>query len=190
MSEVLPKKFENTPAGWCPQSGELFDIFHAYKKIGSCSLSLVESQNSPRKEAQFFPDSWFVYRSGNKMLPILEITGLETLQRQKIGNGRLCLQALYGLSKRRGCGGRMQVLSDFNSAGFYEHCGFLGGVAGENGLKYFNPTPKNLSLLFPNGVQQQGFLFIAAPVLGKVSKKLSDTDKALFDRILKRGSRS
>lgn len=180
----------NISSWWQPQDGELFDIFCAYKKVGSCSLALVDNQRSPRKEQQFFPDSWFVNTRSDQMLSILEVTGLETIQQKNSGNGRLCLQALYELSKRRACGGRIQLFSDFNSAAFYEHCGFSGGVKGESGLKFFDPTDKNLTLLFPNGMEQANCRFIPVSLPQRVSKKLSQTDKALFERMLQKGQHS
>ena len=119
----------------------------------------------------------------------MEITGLETLQQKKVGNGRLCLQALYELSRQRGCGGRIQVFADLGAAPFYEHCGFRGGNVGERGLKYFDPTPQNLSLLFPSGEIQIRCQFIPVAQTTPV-KTLSQTDGSLFNRMLQKGQRS
>lgn len=168
------------------QEAELFDIFKAYKKIGSCALVIVENQKSPRSGQQFFPDSWFWAKNSDRVFPILEVTGLETFQQKGVGNGRLSLQALYELSKNKGCGGRMLVYADFDSAGFYEHCGFKGGEKGKNGFKYFDPTSENLTLLFPNGFQSGGYMFIPVELQKTEKRKLSQTDKALFERMLQK----
>lgn len=180
----------NVSSWWQPQDGELFDLFYAYKKVGSCALSLVDNQRSPRDEQQYFPDSWFVYKKSEQMLPVLEVTGLVSFPQKNLGNGRLCLQALYELSKRRACGGRIQLFSDFDSAPFYEHCGFSGGVKGASGLKFFDPTDRNLALLYPKGFQQLNFRFIPVLLPRRVSKKLSQTDKTLFERMLQKGQHS
>ena len=178
------------PSWWRPQDGQLFDVFSSYRKIGSCAIAFVYNQHSPRKEGQFFPNSWFPNKTSKEMLPILEITGLETFGQRKSGNGRLCLQALYELSKRRNCDGRMQVLSDFGSAPFYEHCGFLGGEKGKDGLKYFDPNPQNFSLLFPSGIEKSEFRFIPVSIKKSPKDELSRTDKVLFERMLQKGQRS
>ena len=180
----------NIPIGWQPQDGQLFDVFNSYRKIGSCAVAFVYDQRSPRKGKQFFPNSWFVNKISQEMLPILEITGLETFGQQKSGNGRLCLQALCELSKHRHCGGRIQVLSDFNSAPFYEHCGFSGGEVGKDGLKYFDPTPQNITLLFPHGIGKSEFRFIPVSIQRSPKKELSQSDKILFERMLQKGQRS
>ena len=180
---------QNKLSWWRPKEGELFDVFSSFQKIGSCGLALVDSQLSPRKEEQFFPDSWFMDKKTEKMRHVLEVTVLEAFQQKKMGNGRLCLQALYDLSHQKGCGGRIQVFADLGSVPFYEHCGFKGGTAGKNGLKYFDPTPQNLSLLFPTGESQMKCQFI--PISSRSSVKvLSQTNKVLFNNMLQKGQRS
>lgn len=179
MVNSLGIGFENAPSGWQHREGELFDIFDFYRKIGSCTLTLVRDQQSPRYEQQFFPNSWFVDKTSDQMKPVLEVTSLEVFQQESTGNGRLCLQALYELSQKKGCGGRIQVLTTLGSVSFYEHCGFEGGQKGEEGLKYFNPTSQNLTRLFPAGFTQNNFCFIPV-VPDRVSKKeFSLLDKAL-----------
>lgn len=180
---------QNKLSWWRPKEGELFDVFRSYQKIGSCALALVEDQLSPRKEGQFFPDSWFMDKKSEQIRPVLEVTDLETFQQKKSVNGRLCLQALYELSYQKGCGGRIQVFADFGSASFYEHCGFKGGKVGENGLKYFDPTPQNLSLLFPMGEPQVKCQFIPVSSQSPV-KVLSSTSKALYNNVRQKGQRS
>lgn len=185
----MNKSFKNIPEtslGWQPREGELFDVFKSYQKIGSCALTLVENQEFPRTGACILPNSWFQDRNSNWVVPVLEITGLETFQQRCSGNGRLCLQALYDLSCRRGCGGRMQVFADFDSAEFYEHCGFKGQNAGQNGFKYFDPTSENLHRLFPEGFQQNEFRFIPVPLPCIAKNTYSHTDKVLFDRMLQK----
>ena len=170
MVNLLNVGLGNEPSWWQYRDGELFDIFDTYKKIGSCTLTLVRDQQSPRNEHQFFPNSWFVDKTTDQMKPVLEVTGLETFQQRSTGNGRLCLQALYDLSQKKGCDGRIQALAAFGSAPFYEHCGFEGGKKGEDGLKYFNPTSQNVMRLFPAGFTQNHFCFI--PITPrKVTKK-------------------
>ena len=190
MVKVYSKAFENKPSWWQPQNGKLFDIYRSYQKIGSCALALVDDQKCPLNERQFFPDSWYLNKMSGRMKSILEITDLEAFSQREQGNCRLCLQALYELSQHRGCGGRMQMFSDFGSASFYESCGFSGGSVGVDGLKYFDPTSQNLVLLFSTSPQQEGYHFI--PILDSETYQntLSRTNKVLFDRMLQKGQRS
>ena len=174
------------PNWWKKQKGELLDIFQNFQKLGSCSCVIVENQISPKGEGQIFPDSWFIDKYSNIVLPTLEITGLEALNKKGTGQGRLCLQALYKLSRRKGCGGRLQVIASFGAGTFYEHCGFQGPQNGADGIKYFDPTPQSLALLFPNSVELENIKFIPSSI--PLSKKNNDYDP-LLKEMLQRAKR-
>ncbi len=174
------------PSWYQKKDGNLFDLYLAYKKIGSCSFVLVENQKTPRDQSQYFPDSWYDRKNSENMKPVMEITGLIVPKNK--GYGRLCLQALYELSCRRNSCGRIQVLADFGSAPFYEHCGFSGGKTGQDGLKYFNPTAKNLKLLYPKGIQNEKFKFVPVRVQKSPQQPCSSQDKVLFDRMLQKAN--
>ena len=169
-----------------PVFSDTFDMFKSYKKIGSCSVARIEKQNPPNEDKTIFPKTWFYSGRSNEMRMILEITGLESFHQRGCGNGRACLQALYEFSRRVGCGGRMQVVADFNSGAFYEHCGFKGMDAAQDGFKYFDPTAQNLKLLFPKGMPNMDYRFIPVETLVYRKKQLSETDKILFNRMLQK----
>ena len=157
---------------------QLFAIYRSYKKIGTCVFHVEDRQKVGRNQQSIYPNSWFANKKSEHVFPFLKITGLETMGQKKQGNGRLCLQALLECAIRNGCGGRMLVEAAFNSAPFYEHCGFEGGEVGQDGIKYFDPTEKNLSLLYKGTEQAGRFKFIP------LSPQNSDTDKELFNRML------
>ena len=155
-----------------------FTIYHAYKKIGTCAFYIEDHLVVDRKQTPILPDSWFLSKKSEYVLPFLKVTGLETMGKRKQGNGRLCLQALFECAKRSGCEGRMVVESAFGSASFYEHCGFEGKEVGQDGLKYFEPNQKSLSLLYKGNEQEGTLKLIPLPI------QHSKADKELFDRMV------
>ena len=157
---------------------QLFAIYRSYKKMGTCVFYVEDRQKVSRNQQSVFPNSWFANKKSEYVFPFLKITGLETIGQKKQGNGRLCLQALFECAKRNGCGGRMLVEAAFKSAPFYEHCGFEGGEVGQDGIKYFDPTPKSLSLLYKGEEQIGEFKVIP------LSAQNSETDKELYNRML------
>ena len=156
----------------------LFDIYLAYKKIGSCVFCIESHQIVNRTQQPVFPNSWFSDRKSRRVFPFLKITGLKIEEQKRQGNGRLCLQALFEYSQRSGCNGRMALNTAFGSAPFYEHCGFKGGEIGQDGFKCFEPTAQSLSLLYKDSTQEEKFKLIPASVPNSV------VDKDLFDSMM------
>ena len=153
-------------------------IYHAYKKVGTCVLHIEDRQRVNRTQNSLFPNSWFLNKKSETAFPFLKITGLETMEQKEKGNGRLCLQALFEYSKLYGCKGRMVVQAAFASAPFYEHCGFEGGEIGQDGIKYFDPTDKNISLLYKDGMPEGNFKLIPMSIPD------SPTDNDLLNQMI------
>ena len=108
------------------------------------------------------------------------------------------LQAVFELSKKLGTEGRIYLTSKKKEtslrepAPFYEHCGFKGNT-GTDGGKYFNPTPKNIQILFSKvlhpffemkeiSIQQNENSFVDCKTgkirIPKILKKLMDRQKS------------
>ena len=166
------------------QSHWLFEIYKNFKKIGTCSCKFFDISTLTEDPLTILPISWFSQKRSRTILPVLEISGLETLNDRNNGNGRLCLQGLFNLSQSKNCGGRMVVRSKFGSAPFYEHCGFVGQNAGQDGIKYFNPIKGNVKLLFKDSAQTNDFKFIPFETPRSRISKNSVSDKELFHRML------
>jgi len=166
----------------------LFAIFKEFKKIGTCSCQVIDTQEYDKTTQTIFPNSWFYSPKRDVMKPYLKINGLESFKQQRHGNGRLCLQALFELAQRYGCEGRMLAEARFGSAGFYEACGFHGEYSGQDGLKYFNPTQKNLSMLYKGNTEKTAFKFIPLPTIDSEKEKNSHTDLALFNQMLQKAN--
>ena len=189
MTKTFPNSSRLIPSWWKKQEGELFDIFESYQKIGSCSYAIVTNQKFPRKTGEVFPKSWFSYKNSDDMLPILEIVGLETISKKNQGYGRGCLKALYELSCKKGCHGRLQVFAAFGSGSFYEHCGFKGIEKGKDGFKYFDPTPESLKLLFSKNESEANFKFIPVTTPKSENKKESRKDPLLLKQMLEKANK-
>ena len=166
------------------QSCWLFEIYKNFKKIGTCLCQFLDVSTLTEDSLTVFPTTWFYHKRSKSLFPILEIAGLETLNDRNNGNGRLCLQALFNLSQSKNCGGRMVVRSKFGSTPFYEHCGFVGQNAGQDGIKYFNPTKRNMDLLFKDSEQTNDFKFIPFETPRSKISKNSVSDKELFHQML------
>ena len=139
-----------------------FEFYFQDQKVGKCSVSLFRDGWGMCDEQQFFPDSWFDKSQKKQMAcgvkaplkPFLEITNFDFSDFQGRGFGRMGLQKMYQLSQELGAEGRMSLLAQKKKtslrspAPFYEFCGFKGIIAGQEGRKYFNPTPRNVKNLF------------------------------------------
>ena len=161
----------------------LLTIFHAYRKIGTCSCAIADNQRADQSVSPIFPASWFSKRSPHKMLPFLQIDRLEPLEQRKAGSSRLCLQALFELSQKHGCMGRMVVNTNTGTDVFCEKCGFKRVNNNQENTQYFDPSDENLSLLY-GGLEQKGdFKFIPFSVSKTVQEKNSIANRKLFKSI-------
>lgn len=158
------------PYWWKPKKGSIFEIYKDFRKIATCACALVDDQQSPRGDEQYFPNTWYQYKESERMNPVMEITGLKAVSLKGKLYGRLVLQALYTKSVLYGCAGRMQVFTSFGSASFYEDCGFKGKNTGKDELKYFDPTKQSLGKLFSKEYNLECVKFI--PV--SIQKKIQD----------------
>lgn len=163
---------------------QLFTIFQAYKKIGTCAYQIITDQRIGEENESPFPTSWCSNKIAKTIRPFLKITDLETMENKQAGNGRLCLQALFEVSKKYGCQGRMLVEADFGSGAFYEHCGFKAQKEESDCIKYFDPTKENLDLLYRGSAQSGDFKLIPLSVPKLEEEKYSTLDKELFNRML------
>lgn len=55
------------------------------------------------------------------------------------------------------CSGRIHLVATNGAGAFYEKCGFIGLQEAQDGLKYFDPIPERLDLLFS---KRKYFLFL------------------------------
>lgn len=118
-----------------------YSVYNGEEIIGSCSIQTHQYFDYPD-----CPNLW-------KGKPVLEITGLgitEEVHAFHSGYGRSMLLACYEYSQKIGCEGRIAVPATWGNGSFYEHCGFRGDKPGEDGMKYFEPTPENIEKLFKN----------------------------------------
>ena len=122
-----------------------YDMFDGETKVGSLDVALIKA--FPVAGYPGCPDAW----NGK---PVLEIEGIGVFGLENAGHGRgygrFGLQACYKLAQNLS-EGRMVVHAIWKAGPFYEHCGFRGLHAGEEGIKYFEPTQKALCALFPKG---------------------------------------
>ncbi len=126
----------------------IYAFYYQGKQIGKCGTEIQTHINGWRGVKQFYPDNWFEDDCGEKLKPVLDVNLYSTKGNQHQGFGRAGLQALYAFSVQNGCGGRMHLTATDGAGGFYEHCGFIGLSPKSDGLKYFDPTPENIQLLF------------------------------------------
>ena len=149
-----------------------FDMVDGDKTVGTMNVSVHHQKTSSRGEKQIYPDSWFIGET-EQLKPILEITGLGTIWHQGEGYGRAGLQRAYEMSLEQGCDGRVEVHATWGAGKFYEHCGFVGKNGeknGQPGIKYFEPTEKNIAALYKGGKRENLSLKTAEPI------DLSDID--------------
>ena len=146
-------------------SSKNFEFYFQNKKVGKCSVRLYQKACGMLGDYQFFPENWFYkektesWELGERapLKPFLEITNFDFSAFQGQGFGRMALQKMYQLSNELGAEGRISLValkketSLYEPALFYEHCGFKGISLGQKGRKYFNPTEKNIKLLFSKG---------------------------------------
>ena len=138
-----------------------FDMVDGDKTVGQMNISVHRQKTSSRGENQIYPDSWFIGDS-EQLKPVLEIDGFGTVGNQGGGYGRAGLQRAYEMSLEKGCSGRVEVLATFGAGSFYEHCGFVGKH--KDGLKYFEPTEKNIATLYEGGKRENLSLQTAKPM--------------------------
>ncbi len=129
------------------QTSEKYEFISHHCVVGECSTVVQSHIHALRGKHQFYPDSWFIGDS-ECLKPVLEITRYSFEHYKHQGFGRAGLQRLFELSKQKGCAGRIHLHADKEGPAFYEHCGFVGLSAGQNGRKYFDPTPDNIAKLF------------------------------------------
>ena len=133
-----------------------YQFFSDGMPVGRAATRVLRHAFAFREQQQFFPASWFQgnagviggYYSVARLKPILNITCYNFKNYRGVGYGRAGLQKLYLLSRRLGCDGRIVLTATNNAGGFYEHCGFQGLKAGNDGEKYFDPQCQTLKKLF------------------------------------------
>ena len=140
-----------------------FDMVDGDKTVGQMNVSVHKQKTSSRGESQIYPDSWFIGDS-EQLKPVLEIDGFGTVGNQGGGYGRAGLQRAYEMSLEKGCEGRVEVHATWGAGSFYEHCGFVGKNEGQPGIKYFEPTEKNIATLYEGGKRENLSLQTAKPM--------------------------
>lgn len=128
-----------------------YDMFDGDAKIGEADIAILDA---------FDPSGYPGCPSEWNGKTVLEIEGFgvfgdgEDLHGR--GYGRLGLQKCYELAQKLS-EGRMVVHATWGAGSFYEHCGFKGMNKGREGIKYFEPNPETLQLLFltpPRKIEQ------------------------------------
>lgn len=143
-----------------------FDMVDGDKTVGQMNVSVHKQKTSSRGENQIYPNSWFIGDT-EKLKPVLEIDGFGTVGNQGGGYGRAGLQRAYEMSLEKGCDGRVEVHATWEAGKFYEHCGFVGKNGKKNGkpgIKYFEPTEKNVADLYEGGKRENLRLQTAKPM--------------------------